>query len=262
MVNCQETPLQLPDGRTLQPSAELTLEDFCQLFPVLLDMELEARAQQAPGRGRPVPGQNVSVVQGPNVPAGFRQPGGLPVPGQSQMSPFGGPPSQVAAGGGSGFVASGGGRAGQRGMRGATGPPGPGTIEAPITKTDGDFSVASGSPFVAVPGTEITFATSMGGTAIFFLQAVFGSVAEESRGQIGLRIDGTDYPLSANQTGAAVDDFLKTVTSFWPLFLALGSHTVEVVIRGDESLAPPSAGLPVTVQANEDVPLSLAVIHL
>jgi len=266
MRDCAQDPIQLSDSRVLQPETQITLADLCELFPVLMEIEIEAKSKQGPG-GKPSPGQTVTLSPG-NVPAGFRTPGGMPVPSQGGFSPGGGPASGPGGGGG-GFVGSGGG-GGRRGPQGPAGPPGPGTIEDPVTKTDGNFTVLSADPFIAVPGTSKTFDVEERGTAIFLLQAVFGDAAEQSRGQIGIRItpaggSPTDYPLSANQTytsAGGVADFYKTATSFWPIILDPGTYTAEIVLRGDANLPGPApVGLPVSVEANATIPLSWTVIH-
>lgn len=249
----QVTVVELPDGRVLLPEDTLTLGDFLELLPLLL--EGGAAAGLAPGKEVPVRGMPGAPMGAPGAQA---RPGALPGAGPT----FG--PASGRAGGG--FVASGGGGRGPKGDRGPQGLPGPGTIPVPVFKTDGDFTVVSASPFVEVPGTEITFTQQTpGATALFFVQAVFGgnSVAGRTNGQLGVRIDGVDFPLTANllHTGAAgVDAFLAGVHATLPQALAVGAHTASVVVRGDAALGAPT-GSPVTVQANATIPLAFSVIH-
>ncbi len=246
----EETVVEMPDGRIIMPDQTLTLAELVAVLPVLLE-EMGGRAALGPGvevplRGAPnAPGQNV----------------GRPSPG---FGPTSGPTGSGGPRGGGGFVASGGGGRGAKGEPGIQGPPGPGTI-VPVVKTDGNFTVASISPFVPIPGTSTSITTQKAGAALFFFQGVFGgnSIDGVSNGLIGLRIDGVDQPLTANliHTGAAgVAHFLGSVHASFPVVLSAGLHTVELVVRGDASLGAPT-GAAVTVQANPSIPLALSIIH-
>jgi len=264
----KDAPVELSDGRILYPEDSLTLKDVCEIVPLII----ETLMKEAAGPGGPTkitPGSVVPVR--PTSPlGGFGQalPGFGARPGSIvPAGPFGA--QGTPAGGGGGFGGGGGGRgaqgpAGPAGATGAQGPPGPGTIESPVTKTDGDFTVASTSPFVPIPGTLKTFTQETDGSAVVFIQAVFGSAASsETNGQIGLRVDGTDFPLTANLIHTfvgGVAQFLAGVHASIPLTLSKGSHTVEVVVRGDSALYAP-VGLPVTVQANSLIPLHMSIIH-
>lgn len=279
-ANCQED-VRLPSGKTLQPDDALTLADLCEIFPALLTVELQQmknacgpeaqgpRAQAGPALPAvksPAPGQGIQVASRA-LPPGFQdQRAGAPVP--SLCSIFGGGqgggPSTGPGGGpagGGGF--SGGSGGGRRGPQGPQGPAGVGaTIPAPIVKTDGDFTVGSASPFVAVPGTSLAFTTTRDGITLFFLQAGIGDISSSTHGQVGLRIDGVDYPLTPTQNHTFVSDvgiLLVSGVSFWALQLAAGDHTVEVIVRGDAAL-PGTTGLPITVQANTTSPLLLSVL--
>lgn len=262
-VSPQERPIQLSDGRILMPDDSIPLADLWEVLPVLLE---NMGALAPAGANGLAPGQEVPVAGGfRGTPSAL--PGAMARPGA--VRGLGGPAAGAAShgGGGTGFSGVGGGSRGGRGPagpQGPQGPPGPGTI-VPAVKTDGDFTVSSVSPFVAVPGTKIDFVQESAGAVVFFVQAVFGgnSVAGESNGQLGLRIDGVDQPLTANllHTGAmGVDQFLAGVHASFPRVLAAGSHSVEVVVRGDSSLGAPT-GSPITVQANATIPLALTVIH-
>ena len=253
-------PVELADGRIIMPADQVTLADLCELVPLMLET-MAGAAQGKAANGQPQPGAAVPIAGGQFVPTGA-----APVPGQRPGAIVGAPGGiQTQGGGGWGGGGGGGrGRQGDAGVRGPAGPPGPGTVEA-VVKTDGNFSVASISPFVPIPGTSKAFTTSRVGTAVFMAQAVFGgdTLTGLSNGQIGVRVDGTDYPLTANliHTGAAgVDQFLASVQASFPVDLSAGMHTAELIIRGDASLGSPT-GSPVTVQANATIPLALTIIH-
>jgi hypothetical protein len=263
-------PVELADGRIVRPEDAVTLADICEIVPLILETMSQAAAQQ----NGPTPGAAVPLANGiptqygqlPTQAGAFGRPGALTGPALGPTyGPGGGGPR---GGGGGGFVSSGGGGRGgpgPQGPPGTIGPPGPGAIAPPLVKTDGNFTVPSVSPFVPVPGASIMFTQERDGNAAVFVQGVFGgnSVAGEANGQLGLRIDGVDHPLTGNllHTGApGVDQFLVGVHSSFAVALAAGAHTVEVVVRGDASLGAPT-GTPVTVQANPTVPLALTVIH-
>jgi hypothetical protein len=134
-----------------------------------------------------------------------------------------------------------------------------------VVKTDGNFTVASVSPFIEIPGTEKTINPQEDGPAIFMIQGVFGgnSSGGLTNGQIGLRVDGTDYPLTANLIhtfAGGVGDFLASATAAFPVTLTKGPHDVALIVRGDSSLGAP-VGLPITVQANPSIPLAMTIIH-
>lgn len=243
-------PVELPDGKVLDPDDFVSLDSLCQMMPYLLEAYSKA-AGLAPGQKVPVVGQSPD--------------GRVAVPTAGSMGP-GGVNNPYGRGGG-GFIASGGGGGGP-GPRGAVGPrgaAGPGSVvEDPVEKTDGDFSAGPGA-FVAVPGTSISFTMSEAGKAVFLLEATLGdttgSAGSSQSGQIGLRVDGTDYPVSTRLIDLA-DEYLIGQSSSLVLPLAAGSHTVEVVLRG---LTPGEfgggLGTPVTVAATPEVPLRLAVSH-
>ncbi len=251
-------PVELADGQVIMPDDPITLAALCELVPLLL----ETMTGQQNGVGGPnggvQPGAAVPIAGGTFGPSGSPA---IPTQRPGAIGGYGG--QRQGHPGGMGW--GGGGGKGAPGNPGVQGPPGPGTI-LPVIKTDGDFSVASVSPFVSIPGTLQSFSTTRSGASIFLVQAVFGgnSVAALSNGQIGIRIDGTDVPLTANlihTAGAAgVDQFLASVTAAFPRVLSIGAHTVELIVRGDSSLGAPT-GSPVRVQANATIPLALTIIH-
>jgi len=263
-----DAPVELSDGTILQPDDTIRLRDICELVPLIIET-LMAKAGNGQA-GRVTPGQTVPVRGNPSAfgpalsPPGFgAKPGSIA--GGGLFGPTAGP---TGGGGGGGFGGGGGGRRGGPGPPGVQGPPGPagpGTIEEPLVKMDGNFTVASASPFVPVPDTSRTFIQVANGYAVVLIQAVFGGNGGGgvTNGQIGLRVDGVDFPLTANLLhtfAAGVSQFLACVHASIPLKLIAGSHTVEVIVRGDSALVSPT-GLPVTVQANPTVPLYMSIIH-
>lgn len=134
----------------------------------------------------------------------------------------------------------------------------------PVVKEDGDFTVVSISPFVPIPDTRVDFDQSKDGYGVFLIQAVFGSPGGgATNGQIGISIDGVEYPLTPNLIKtmvAGVTQFLAGVSAHIPVALKKGSHFAELLVRGDSTLPAP-IGLPVTVQANPEVPLALTAIY-
>jgi len=257
-------PVALADGKLIMPDDQVTLADLCELIPLILETMAAAQGGGGGGAGLLVPGAQVPIAGAPML-GPFGTPA-LP----SNTSPFGPPKGSAiaASGGGGGFGGGGGGGGrGARGLQGPAGPagaPGPGTI-VPMIKTDGNFTVASVSPFLPIPGTQKKITLLEAGPAIFLIQGVFGgnSIAGVSNGQIGLRVDGTDYPLTANLIHTfvgGVGEFLASATANFPIMLAAGEHDVELIVRGDSSLGAPT-GLPVVVQATPAIPLALTIIH-
>lgn len=260
-----DAPVELSDGTIVQPDDTVRLRDLCEIVPLILETMAASAAAGAPGApGKVAPGSSVPVVgqmpgfSSPVAPGFGARPGAI--------APAMGPAGMPAQSGGGGFGGGGGGGrgpAGPPGPRGPAGPAGPGTIAPPIAKVDGDFTVAFTSPFVPVPGTSIAFTQQADGTAILFLQAVFGSAGFGTNGQVGIRVDGIDYPLTANLMhtfASGVGQFLVSAVALLPVTLAAGAHTAEVVLRGDASLYAP-IGAPVTIQANPLIPLHFAVVH-
>ena len=251
-------PVELADGQVIMPDDTITLAALCELVPLLL--ETMAATPQG-GNGAPTPGAAVPIAGGSVFPPA----GAPPVPGRRPGAIVGAPSGlQTQAGGGWGGGGGGRGSPGTPGATGPRGPAGPGTI-LPVIKTDGNFTVASISPFVSIPGTLTPFTTTRSGASVFLVQAVFGgdTLTGLSNGQLGIRVDGADFPLTANlinTTAAGVDQFLASVQASFPVTLTPGAHTAEIIIRGDTALGAPQ-GSPVTVQANATIPLVLTIIH-
>lgn len=239
---CPEGPIEMPDGRVLEPDDSLSVKDVCAIFGQLF----EAYTQAPPAE----PGAPVPVV------------GGVARPGVQPGAAAGGVGAFLSGGGGPGAT----GPQGPAGPTGPTGATGVGSADF-IVKTDGDFTAGPGA-FVPVPGTLVSFTQSEAGPVLLFLQAVFGCSPGAQNAQIGIRLDGTTvFPLAANLVhtfAGGVNEFLVPASSFFPLTVAAGAHTVEVVLRGiaaGEFCAGSGLGLVATVQANASVPLALAALH-
>jgi hypothetical protein len=244
-------PIQMPDGRVIEPDDYMRLNDICEIMPFLIDA-MGIAAQQARGL---TPGQRVPLVG--------QTPGGVqPVPSQTGFgsASFGGGGGAMIGGGGGG----GPGPAGPQGQVGPVGPVGPagpaatGVVDF-VVKTDGDFFLAPTAVFVPVPGTLITFTQGTDGVVVFLVEAVLGDeVPGLSNGQIGVRVDGVDFPLVARQNAGIGSEFFVPANSSWSMDLAAGSHTAEVVLRSDLALPFPLGGS-VVVQANPTIPLAFTV---
>jgi hypothetical protein len=252
--------VEMPDGRIIEPEDQVRLQDLCELMPFLLESygALQSAKAAKGGNGQVTPGQSLSVV-------GAAPGGASGVP--SAASQFG----PAGSTGGGGFVGSGGGGGpgpvGPRGNQGVAGPVGFGGVVDSVTKTDGDFIVGPGA-FVAVPGTSIMFVQTQVGPATFLLNAVPGNIGASGfcqSGQMGIRVDGTDYPLITrllHTFAGGVGEFQVGQACVHSLTLAAGPHTVEVIVRG---LLPGefSGGLgsPFGVVAVPSQPLYLSVVH-
>lgn len=254
-------PVEMTDGHVIEPQDFIKLSDLCELVPFLMQAELQAMQKQATAKAGVSPGQPVSLVgQNPSGMSTFAGGG-----------PFGGPGGGGGGGGGFGGFGGGGGGPGpagppgQAGPPGVQGPPGPGTATDFLVKTDGDFTVGPGT-FIPVPGTLLTFNTPSDGAAVFLLQAVLGCNNTQNA-VIGLRIDGTDFPLNPRLLHtfvAGVGEFFIPVHASFPMNLTSGSHTVEVILRGimaGEFCSGAGFGFPATVSANPGTPLALTVLH-
>ena len=251
--------VEMPDGSVIEPEHNIRLKDLCELMPFLL--ESYAEMQKAAGKGGPLaPGQQVPIAG--QVPGGA---GAVPS-SSSQFSPGRG-------GGGGGFGGGGGsgapGPQGLKGEPGIPGTPGLGGATDTITKTDGDFAAGPGA-FIPVPGTLITFTQAADGPATFLLNATLGTVSGASgasqNGQIGIKIDGTDYPLASrllHTFAGGVGEFLIGQSVSHIMTLLAGSHTVEVILRGfaPGEIGGAALGSPLSVAADPIQPLSLSVIH-
>lgn len=245
----------MPDGTTIEPSQYITLAALCELVPFLVETLTDLQAKGlAPGQKVPVVGQNANGQTAVPTQGGAFGPAG--------QGPYGRPTGGWVGGGGGAPGAS-----GPPGPAGAIGATGPGSIVAPpVVKVDGDFIAGPGA-FVPVPGTTVGFNMAAAGVAEVKAIVTLGSALTmfcESV-QIGVRIDGTDYPLTVRLINTAVigvDEFLIGQCFSFPITLAGGSHTATLLIRG---LLPGEfgAGLgnPGAVSANPSIPLIITVSH-
>jgi hypothetical protein len=243
-------PMEMPDGRIIEPDDYITLNDFCELMPYLYDAITAAQKYATTGR-MPSPGSQVPVAGG--VP---QAPGTVPGFGPAQ-GPFGG--------GGGAFVSGGGGAPGPQGLQGPPGPPGGEGYVDFVVKTNGSFSAGPGA-FVSVPGTLVNFDQEATGAAVVLVQAVLGDGSgTPENGQLGIRLDGIDQPATARliqTTAAGVAEFLVGQTLAFPFNVAAGLHTVQLVLRG---LAVGEfgggTGAACSVSATTSIPLAVIVIH-
>jgi hypothetical protein len=253
--SCPVGPVEMPDGRIIEPDDPVTLRDMCEIVSSMVDALVEA--QGAPAAGA-LPGQAVTVVGG--VPAAAPA-----VPGYQSF----GQPSGGGGGGNGAFISGGGGGPGPKGDPGPAGPQGPAgpagssaqgsAVVDFVSKTDGDFSLAGMPFFVPVPGTQVSFNQSVDGPAVFLLQAVYvGDALGIDQGIIvGVRIDGVDNGLVHFRFQGSVPGVTVTregLHGSLAAVLAAGTHTVEVIMRTDIS---PVA----TIAATPDTPLILTVLH-
>lgn len=248
-------PVQLPDGRILEPDDYIKLNDLCEIMPYLIRAMAASMA----------PGQQVKVAGGITGVQGVGQGAGL-FGGLGPLGPYGASSAGGFGGGGGGT-----GPRGSQGPAGATGPQGPagpGCItEDPVIKTDGDFAVGPGA-FVPVPGTNISFTLSEAGIAKIEGIITLGDAAGSqiaNNAQIGLRIDGVDYPVNTrllHTLAGGVGEFLLGQNFVYPISLAAGAHTVELLIRGlNPGEYGGGLGGAAGVCANATIPLILTVSH-
>lgn len=247
--------VEMPDGRVIEPGDSVSLKDLCELIPFLVETLTDLQSKGL------APGQKVPVV-------GQQSDGRMAVPtqggafGPAGQGPYGRPTG--------GWVGGGGGAPGPAGATGPAGPagaPGPGSIvEPPVVKVDGDFTAGPGA-FVPVPGTTVPFTMSAAGVAEVKAIVTLGSALTTfcESVQIGVRIDGTDYPLTVRliNTGVpGVDEYLIGQCFLFPITLAAGTHTADLLIRG---LLPgefgAGLGTPAAVSANPSIPLIMTVSH-
>ena len=247
--------VEMPDGRVIEPGDSVSLKDLCELIPFLVETLTDLQAKGlSPGQKVPVVGQQAN--------------GQMAVPTQGgAFGPAGQGPYGRSTGG---WVGGGGGGPGPTGPMGSTGPigaTGPGSIvEPPAVKVDGDFTAGPGA-FVPVPGTTVPFSMTAAGVAEVKAIVTLGSALTmfcESV-QIGVRINGTDYPLTVrliNTSVALVDEFLIGQCFSFPITLAAGAYTADLLIRG---LLPgefgAGLGSPAAVSANPSIPLIMTVSH-
>lgn len=228
--------VEMPDGTTIEPDHYITLATLCELMPFLTSTltDLQAKAATKALAGQPIPTQN-----------GYGR-------------------------GGGGWVGGGGGGPGPTGPAGPTGPvgaTGPGSItEPPVVKVDGNFTAGPGA-FVPVPGTAVPFSLSAPGIAKVEAIVTLGDLLTQTseNAQIGVRINGTDYPLTVrliHTAAAGVGEFAIGQSFTFPITLAAGNYVAELLLRG---LMPgefgAGTGAPASVNATPAIPLIITVSH-
>jgi hypothetical protein len=258
---CPVGPIQMPDGRMLNPDDTITLNDLCAMIPSIAKALAGVPAKGGNRLGPvPVAGQAQNGMQSITAPNAFGQPGAGPGGG-----PAGGGGMGFGFGGGGGGAPGAQGPVGQAGVAGAQGATGIGSTFDFVSKDDGDFTAGPGD-FIPVPGTLLAFSVPQDGNVMFQVQATLGC-GQSQNGALGLRIDGTDYPITKRllQTFAVgVAEFYEPSTYIFPKELLAGAHTVEVLLRGLEAGSECSAsglGLSQTVSASPEAPLILICQH-
>ena len=246
--------VEMPDGTTIEPDHYITLAALCELMPFLVSTLTDIQSKGlAPGQKVPVVGQN------PN--------GQTAVPTGASFGPAGQGPYGRSTGGWVGGGGGGPGPAGNQGPIGQRGLTGPGSItEPPVVKVDGNFTAGPGA-FVPVPGTTVPFSMAAPGVAEVKAIVTLGDGATQNceSVQIGIRINGTDYPLTVRliQTMVlGVSEFHIGQCFNFPITLPAGNYTADLLIRG---LLPGEfgggLGAPASVNANPSIPLIMTVTH-
>lgn len=261
-------PMQLPDGKIINLEDPVTLSDLWQILPYMTQQCVTQLKEQTPAEKLGPPGAM------PTSPIGAGFPGFGPATGMFGTGGFGGPGGGGALPGPLGVVSSntpqppGPGGSGSPGPTGPTGPAGPagaGSAISFVTKQDGDFTAGPGA-FVPVPGTLLNFTQGQTGPVLFMINACFGCDNAQNDA-LAIRVDGTIIPLQAtlfHTFVAGVSAFFLGATAVWPMNLATGNHTVEVMLRGigaGEFCSGSGLGFSATLAANANVPLSLSVLH-
>lgn len=230
--------VEMPDGTTIEPDHYITLAALCELMPFLASTltDLQTKAATKALAGQPIPTQN-----------GYGRGGG--------------------AGGWVGGGGGGPGPAGPPGLPGPVGATGPGSIiEPPVVKVDGNFTAGPGA-FVPVPGTSVPFILSAPGVAKVEAIVTLGDLVTQTceNVQVGIRINGTDYPLTVrliHTAAVGVGEFAIGQCFSFPITLPAGSYTAELLIRG---LMPgefgAGTGAPASVNATPSIPLIMTVTH-
>lgn len=229
--------VEMPDGTTIEPDHYITLSALCELMPFLVSTLTDIQAK------------TLKTVNGQN-----------PIPTQGQGY----------GRGGGGWVGGGGGGPGPAGLTGPAGPvgaTGPGSItEPPVVKVDGNFTAGPGA-FVPVPGTSVPFTMSTAGVAEVKTIVTLGDLVTQTceNVQLGIRINGTDYPLTLrliHTAAAGVGEFAIGQCFNFPITLTAGTYTAELLIRG---LLPgefgAGTGASASVNATPTVPLIITVTH-
>lgn len=224
-----ERPMQLPDGKVIEPDDELTLRDFCAMLPFILKLTEKEVAQDQ----------------------GFVPNGRIPLNRIGSVPSFGPAGSPFAQGGGGGGGGGGTPGPGPIGVvtgntpiggpgQGTQGPPGPAGPQGPagaaniagIQKTDGDFSNIGA--MAIVPGTS--FDITVGGDGKVAISFSLPLSADGLDAEIfdvfaGIQIGSTQYRVwreSANNGGGGDRFFFLTASGTLYVTLAPGTYTVSI----------------------------------
>jgi hypothetical protein len=135
-----------------------------------------------------------------------------------------------------------------------------------VVKDDGDFMAGPGE-FAPIPKTLMKFNVDIHGPALFFVQAVFAWTGYASRNDhLALLIDSAVYPLTETETmtdGPGIGIFKFGGPCQWAMNLAVGEHSVQILLRGGKDEGDIKVGLsvPSKIKASHRCPLVLSVIH-
>ncbi len=175
-------------------------------------------------------------VQGPAGPTGIQGIAGITGP-QGQTGPSGGP----------------------QGATGAQGVQGPAITSLEVVSAGGgSFSTASAS-FVPIPGTLISFGLLAPATVFLqgFATADPDPVFNVPDAQIGINVDGTDYPGPAAAFSSSGTFLYLPMSATKALALAAGPHTAQLVLR-KPGLSPATAAV---VETNATIPAVLTLVY-
>lgn len=148
------------------------------------------------------------------------------------------------------------------GAQGAQGPSGPqGTAITPVEAVSnggGSFSTASAS-YVPIPGTLINF--TLAAPASVFLQGFATAdpdpVFNVPDAQLGINVDGTDYPGTAAAFSSSGSFLYSPMSATKVLALAAGLHTAQLVLK-KPGLSPATAAV---VETNAAIPAVLTLVY-
>jgi len=259
-------PLQLPDGRIVQLTDKLKLSELWQILPYLTKQCVSQVKIKPPKTPTGLPGIPTSPINagfpGFGASTGVFGGGGFPGSGGNVFGPLGqvNPQNPIQPSPLGPSVVQ-----GPAGPAGPQGPQGAGTGLLYVTKVDGDFTAGPGA-FVPIPGTLLSFTQGAPGAVLFAINACFGC-DNSVNNALALSIDGTIYPLQATlwpTMSSGVLGFLDGSSAMWPIVLPSGAHQAQLMLRGimaGEFCSGSGQGIPATVSANPNVPLSLALIY-
>lgn len=148
---------------------------------------------------------------------------------------------------------------GAQGAQGTTGAQGSSiTPVESVSSGGGTFSTASAS-FVLIPGTLISF--SLASPVSVFLQGFATAdpdpVFNVPDAQLGINVDGTDYPGTAAAVSSSGSFLYSPLNATKVLALAAGPHTAQLVLR-KPGLSPATAAV---VETNATFPAALTLVY-